>query len=172
MKIDSHLAVSLACAFLSTICLGPLHAEVPQWEPIFRSDLEGTPDLVNRDPITLDMRVDGDFDGDGRSDLAYVLKNVGAAEFRVTVCLSRPSLPCVEQVIRSGPIAHISTLGLDTFTEGQLGNFYARSRRGPALRESIRQSPAREFLLVFTYESSATAYIWLDGRFQPVGVMD
>ncbi len=56
---------ALAATFALLISL-PSHGRGAQWEPVTRADLAGTADLPNRDPVTLDMRTSGDFNGDRR----------------------------------------------------------------------------------------------------------
>ena len=162
----------IGLALWAQFCPSSLEAAPDQWQPITRADLAGTTDLRFRSSNSLDLRTAGDFNGDGRFDSASVLRNSDASRFRISVCLSRPSGDCVEQTIRSGPFFEAVRLGIETFTEEQVEGFLRRSERGPALRASMRRSAAREFLHVFTYEAGSIAYVWLDGRFQPVGVMD
>jgi hypothetical protein len=140
-----------------------------QWAAVQRSDLAGTPDLALRDPATLNLRADGDFNGDGRADSATIRQDRGAARYGVLVCLSRPTGACAETLVASGPAAHLRTLGIKTVPAASAATAMAGVK---ARMASAARLGKQDLLEVFAFEASSSVFSWTGSGFEETQITD
>lgn len=156
-------------AVAAAACSHQAEATGAQWAAVQRSDLAGTPDLALRDPATLNLRADGDYDGDGRRDRAEIRQDRGGSRYGVLVCLSRPSGPCAETLITSGPIAHLPTLGIKTVPAATAASAMAKVKAGMA---SASRLGKQDHLEVFAFEASSSVFSWTGSGFEETQITD
>lgn len=150
-----------------------LHAQTDAqaWVPVVGGDLVGTPDLANRTPATLDLVQTGDFNSDGLTDRASVVRDHARQRYGIVICLSRAEGACVEQLIASGPFDHVKTLGVRKVSLSEARRALSAPRHASSLG-TLSRSPASEFLRVFAFEASDAFYLWTGTGFDRVQVTD
>lgn len=131
------------------------------WVMVTAADLAGTPDLAMRQKDTFNLQASADFDGDLLEDRVSVRKNARLAQYGVFACLARADAgPCNDMMITSGPMKHLSNLGVNAVAAAtpECGKMAARGT--PACIE------------VFAFEASSTLYRWNGSKFVERQVTD
>lgn len=161
--------LGLPLALAAAACSHQAEATGGQWTAVQRSDLAGTPDLASRDPATLNLSADGDYNGDGRKDRAEIRQDRDRSRYGVLVCLSRPSGPCAETLVASGPIAHLRTLGIKSVPAATAATAMA------AVKDRMKSAPRlgkQDLLEVFAFEASSSVFSWTGNGFEETQVTD
>jgi len=137
----------------------PVHAAghlLEGWRPAELSDYVDTPDYPRRLAAPNGgLKVEADFDGDGRADEAAIHVNPALAEYAVVVSFTTQGGP-VRAFAASGPLYELGRFGLRPAAAGK----HARvCLSAPCEREVVLK---RAGLALFTYDA-AELTVWWDG---------
>lgn len=141
------------------------------WVAVTRKDVENTSDFqLRRRSATGFLRARGDFDGDGKPDLAVLAKSAIGDRAGVVFRLSSRAEPVIHALSSPVPVT-VASLGVDRVAPGA---YKTACAKGYGTRESCVETftSRQDGVALFQFEASSSYLFWLDERLVEIDITD